>query len=340
MQQQIRRSVFETNSSSSHSLTLDRTALVEQPFSKELLRKGIVYVASDDFGWEWKRLYTPLNKLRYLVTHLFAFYGHDESLEQSHPMRMLRKVVADHTGCTLEVADYNGCIDHESSGTASESFANETTLHAFLFGKDSFVETGNDNENPPWLIDTDRGTPELYHRARMRDVPEDYVTVQLTVRERRLVTRKGAVLKACVHPEAQSELAARGIVKSVGLSAGPAGFYAEQEPRTLAVSELRLLNDLGALAIARNFKASFRASEKLEKFCLKVKLTVAVPPELAQMLEALPTTADVLLQLREVEEQISAYSQMPRTTSRQAILAELAQERDQLAERAREEGAL
>jgi hypothetical protein len=340
MQQQIRRSTFETNSSSSHSLTLDRNALVAQPFPKDVLRAGVVCVAPGDYGWEWERFYTPLNKLRYLVTHLLSFSDVSE-LNDCPQMEMLRKVVAEHTGCRIEVENNEGHIDHESLGRAGEVFADEATLHAFVFGRDSCVETGNDNSNPPWRIQTDRGTQELYHRTRVRDVPKDYVTVALSVGERRLITKNGAVLKNAMHANVVAELAAYGIVKSVRLTAGPNGFYAEQEPQSLAVSELRLLHDLGELAIARGFRASFKPSEKLERFELKTKLRVAMPPALAKTLEALPATPAVLLELREVEEQTDIWTKrtdVGEDAWRKQYLAELTEKRVELVEQARKAG--
>jgi hypothetical protein len=52
MTKQIRKRVFETNSSSSHSLTLSPGDLVAQPFSDDVLRSGVLSV-------ELLRLYRP-----------------------------------------------------------------------------------------------------------------------------------------------------------------------------------------------------------------------------------------------------------------------------------------
>lgn len=57
LKQQKRCGVFETNSSSSHSLTLSQSQLVAAPWPASMLREGIIPLSVDVYGWEWRRYY-------------------------------------------------------------------------------------------------------------------------------------------------------------------------------------------------------------------------------------------------------------------------------------------
>ena len=55
MTEQIRKNVFETNSSSSHSLTVSEGDITGQPFSDHTLREGVVIVGKGEYGWEFEQ---------------------------------------------------------------------------------------------------------------------------------------------------------------------------------------------------------------------------------------------------------------------------------------------
>jgi len=72
---QIRRGVFETNSSSSHSVTIskDRIELTEDDYIKRVdhmakTGKNKVMLEFGEFGWGWDVLSDPSSKLSYLAT--------------------------------------------------------------------------------------------------------------------------------------------------------------------------------------------------------------------------------------------------------------------------------
>lgn len=68
MSMKIRRGVFETNSSSSHSLTVDPDAVRDMSLIEESLASGVMTVEiNDNFGWEWARLYRPESKRAFYV---------------------------------------------------------------------------------------------------------------------------------------------------------------------------------------------------------------------------------------------------------------------------------
>lgn len=185
MTKQIRKRVFETNSSSSHSLTLSPGDLVAQPFSEDVLRSGELHVEVGEYGWEWKRYYAPESKISYLLTQITGGNlpdedeHNDENLAdalsgQYDKFAMLCSVVKAHTGVTLVVPrpSYEGrwdgsygYVDHESVGVGMDLFDDEEKLKQFLFTKGSYIETGNDNSGPPAHIGTDIAGDDAYYGA-------------------------------------------------------------------------------------------------------------------------------------------------------------------------------
>lgn len=172
----IRRSVFETNSSSSHSLTVRERDLADMPLSEATLREGVLRVSPDDYGWEWKRYYLAENKLSYLLTYIVggdldqSFWGAEEFTQQlceRYPqIAEICQLIERHTGCRVEISGGEGSIDHESSHLGGEALENTQTLSNFLFSPYSYVETGNDNDSSPSSISTDMGDSEPYHQPR------------------------------------------------------------------------------------------------------------------------------------------------------------------------------
>ena len=66
---QIRQGVFETNSSSSHSLVIVQDGdFIESPFSEDVLQEGVYHVGSDDYGWGMEIYSSFDEKLTYLAT--------------------------------------------------------------------------------------------------------------------------------------------------------------------------------------------------------------------------------------------------------------------------------
>lgn len=170
--QQVRQSVFETNSSSSHSLTLSQDNLVDLPLSALTLRRGTLSLQLSDYGWEWHRYYTPEEKANYLLTAAWgggcAPDGSEESAvqamrEENPRVDMLCRVIEEHTGVkVLVVPGCSGYVDHQSVGVGLPLFESEDLLKQFLFSKDAFIQTGNDNSDPGRFIDTDRGHEETF----------------------------------------------------------------------------------------------------------------------------------------------------------------------------------
>jgi hypothetical protein len=144
---QIRRGVFETNSSSTHSICLtDRDDLLVIP--------KVIHFGLDEFGWEHETYHDMTTKAAYLYTAIMT-NGVEGYLDNI-------KEILDKNGIlyTFDEPKYykgqdyqwleNGSIDHScdfSDAFFNDICTNEANLLRYLFSEESFVITGNDNQD-------------------------------------------------------------------------------------------------------------------------------------------------------------------------------------------------
>lgn len=177
MTTQIRHGVFETNSSSSHSLTVGDAAH-SLSFPDSMLRSGVITIRLGEFGWHWERFYKPENKASYLVTDAvaqeFDSVDHTDEIssmsgsdlrdwlvERSTRVELIVQAIEKHTGCSVEIeAGSWFYVDHQSLGLSREVPDDEEDILNFLFSESGSVTTGNDNKDPPDMIATDLGRRE------------------------------------------------------------------------------------------------------------------------------------------------------------------------------------
>ena len=150
MGQLIRHGVFETNSSSTHSLVIDRNGDYVGMTPDE---NGEILCYPQSFGWSVIKYADPEMKLAYLLIYIRDWL-HDETSKIMHTA-VLRKMVEDHTGARIvrlrtdeEGADDDGYIDHQSveDGQLEAYFRDPQLMKDFVFGRSSYIETGNDND--------------------------------------------------------------------------------------------------------------------------------------------------------------------------------------------------
>jgi hypothetical protein len=304
MTQQIRKNVFETNSSSSHSLTLSQSDLTTQPFSSEVLRSGTLLLEKGEFGWEWRRYYDTDKKVEYLFTQLF----HDDipegdaatvtaELRASEPrFDMLCRVIKEHTGLDVQVVPGSeGYIDHESDYVGMDLFQDESKLTQFLFSPDSSIETGNDNSPAPSVIETDRGD-EHYYSARYREPKSSDVEVALKATSKwhyqSYATAGGALLDGDNgSPELYAALKEQATVTRLEVDCqSPTEPYRYSDPQSHTMRELA---DAGfsfvqGLAVSVQYKRMSR--NEPEKHCEHRTFFFSMPADLAEKLAALPAT--------------------------------------------------
>lgn len=130
----IRNGVFETNSSSSHSITIVSGDYVADRLG---VADGVCSIYSGEFGWEQETYRDAATKAAYCAT--FA-------RESRECLETLRRVVEQEVGCPVVFVDLvNGYIDHQSFDTAEQAFESEKNLRDFIFNRASVLETDNDN---------------------------------------------------------------------------------------------------------------------------------------------------------------------------------------------------
>lgn len=142
----VRRSVFETNSSSNHSLSIgDGGYLIGLTPDEE----GKICLTPHEYGWEHDVYDDPISKLIYLWIYAEDWSG--PKREEHHAI--LAEMVRDHTGGELVMnrsdCKYypHGYIDHQSVEDCRLHylFEDREQLRQFAFGSSSTLETGNDN---------------------------------------------------------------------------------------------------------------------------------------------------------------------------------------------------
>lgn len=167
---QIRRGVFETNSSSTHSITAMKK-VPREPSDLVIGDDGYIHAKLGGYGWEFRTLATQEEKLSYLLTMAWEkstekdyYYRDPERCERAISRFMesdeyirISKKIAEYTGCygilLDNTAEDDAYIDHQSEenylNISNFLYTNNTTILDFVFSPGVTVRTGNDNEPDP-----------------------------------------------------------------------------------------------------------------------------------------------------------------------------------------------
>lgn len=165
MTTQTRYNVFETNSSSTHSISIAASSDgVYETLPVD--DNGVVHLRGGEFGWGWCKYRDAETKANYCA---ITVYDCDDKRS------MLVDVIKEVTGATEVLFDLNASyIDHQSNHVAYKAFESKETLKEFIFNPKSVLRTGNDNDEMPdgWL-DNDDGvkydTTYLFSRAQITE---------------------------------------------------------------------------------------------------------------------------------------------------------------------------
>jgi hypothetical protein len=133
----IRKGVFETNSSSSHSISLaseDKDFIFDTIYPDQ---NGTIRLTGGWFQWDWFKHNDAITKANYAATD---FQNNSDLID------LLNEVIMEQTGAT-EILHMIGdsSIDHDSVGTTPRT---KEELRNFIFNKNSWLFGGNDNESP------------------------------------------------------------------------------------------------------------------------------------------------------------------------------------------------
>lgn len=151
---QIRKSVFETNSSSTHSICITKNDILDSQVVNN------IYFELGEFGWEICTLDTINDKASYLYTAIV----YNDKLELIESIK--RILDKNNVNCEFEeLEDDDYCyIDHgyKLNKFIDDICNNEDKLMRFLFSSESFVLTGNDNDDHDVDIIVDYEHDEYY----------------------------------------------------------------------------------------------------------------------------------------------------------------------------------
>ena len=140
MKKQIRRNVFETNSSSMHSLSIIGSDRMVQLTGEN----DVVSVGYGEFGWGYDRLNSPREKISYLITQ---YSENDDMIDR------IKDAVKDYTGFVLNIVEGNeddwddgkGYIDHQSQGMICEFISDKQSIIDIVFNEKYTIIIDNDN---------------------------------------------------------------------------------------------------------------------------------------------------------------------------------------------------
>lgn len=162
----IRNNVFETNSSSAHSLAFGTSKIIcgggwgmpedETDFSNPLYHLSEIpscykdyrlYEWLGEYGWGYDVLSTPQEKFSYLITGIYERNG-GEDINKSLFYTEIKHWLSE---LGIEViqssADEDGYIDHESTHLVNPSlFKTKEDLITYLFNDNIVIYIENDND--------------------------------------------------------------------------------------------------------------------------------------------------------------------------------------------------
>jgi len=143
-QTQTRLGIFETNSSSTHSFTINYDAN-----NKKVNDAFEITLGAGEYGWEWRRITDWLSKADYAYILLYSQYRYEDNVEDdiSELQNRFTKIIHQKfPEVEINFVDI-GYIDHASDHFDPE-LNDDKALFNFIFGT-GVLYTGNDNEDSP-----------------------------------------------------------------------------------------------------------------------------------------------------------------------------------------------
>lgn len=113
MKQQIRKQLFETNSSSVHSLVVDPGGMEKSKLKQD--ENGYIHVKYGEFGKEFEIYNTQEDKLSYIISLMWYLAGRGDSICYFSMFKYLEDAIKDYTGASgLIIEKGEPAIDHQS----------------------------------------------------------------------------------------------------------------------------------------------------------------------------------------------------------------------------------
>jgi hypothetical protein len=168
----IRRGVFETNSSATHSVSLIRKQGINSVSRLLIEEDNKIHVEFGEFGWGYEKITDQIGKLSYLCTMVIETEGNrnkevrdNKTFIKLEGFKQIDKAIAEYCNCDgividteINIEKYNsgreyftheGYIDHQAYEEYSslEDFLKEkgTTIIDFVFNDGIVIILDNDN---------------------------------------------------------------------------------------------------------------------------------------------------------------------------------------------------
>ena len=141
----IRSNAFETNSSSTHSITVGENKSGEY----NILPITVKPAWYGKFGWEFETWDTIEEKLAYMIRCLVCYDFNEKNLQDK--IKPIQERLHN-LGINFELPTYkeymNGYVDHEDwyQEEIEDIYKDDDILLTFLLSDSSYIEGGNDNE--------------------------------------------------------------------------------------------------------------------------------------------------------------------------------------------------
>lgn len=165
MRKKIRKGIFETNSSSSHSLSVSRMQNYDYTSLREHIDlDGILHIYPKDFEWEIRAYSFPYDKIQYALAMINMTEGEGRGkasvndIYETEGFQLLKSTIMENIpeckDVVVEAANESwnspfGHIDHQSCECyeSLQHFLNDydVTLEEFIFNIGVILKTDNDN---------------------------------------------------------------------------------------------------------------------------------------------------------------------------------------------------
>jgi hypothetical protein len=148
----IRSECFESNSSSTHSISINTGSFYADNDDYKQLYGDKIELTGGEFGWEVESYNDFITKANYCAQDQWSGDVSEEIvLPKDAPksnIQILKEVIEEVTGLPVEfdaISLDTGYVDHQSQGTTGVLFLNKEDLKSFLFNDKSVLYTDNDN---------------------------------------------------------------------------------------------------------------------------------------------------------------------------------------------------
>lgn len=143
----IRNKVFETNSSSVHSISIDKSGLEKNSF--KLDKNGYIHIDYGSFDKCYELFETQYKKLSYLITCCYYIASNSDSVIDTYEFRLIQDAIKKYTNCNGIIIDNKNepYIDHQSipyDGIKLINVYDEDAIINFVFNKYIRLQTTSD----------------------------------------------------------------------------------------------------------------------------------------------------------------------------------------------------